>query len=173
FDHTSMLRFLETRFGVAVPNLTSWRRSVTGDLTAAFSFGLPPRVGLPTLPATSLSQPNVVEECATTGVTGTEDQAPPYPIPKVQVMPGQEPGRPRAPVTSCPAPIKVSRGEPAGQSGSRATPGSPAPESLALTGGEPAALPGLASLLAGLGLAFLARRRGLAGSTQPEGANPS
>lgn len=34
FDHTSMLRFLETRLGVTVPNLSTWRRSVTGDLTA-------------------------------------------------------------------------------------------------------------------------------------------
>ena len=39
FDHTSMLRLLETRFGVSVPNLTAWRRSVTGDLTTAFNFG--------------------------------------------------------------------------------------------------------------------------------------
>jgi phospholipase C len=26
FDHTSLLRFLETRFGAEVPNLSSWRR---------------------------------------------------------------------------------------------------------------------------------------------------
>ena len=38
FDHTSMLRFLETRFGVEVPNLSAWRREVTGDLTSAFNF---------------------------------------------------------------------------------------------------------------------------------------
>ena len=28
FDHTSQLRLLETRFGVPVPNLSAWRRSV-------------------------------------------------------------------------------------------------------------------------------------------------
>jgi phospholipase C len=38
FDHTSLLRFLETRFGAEVPNLSEWRRSVTGDLTSAFNF---------------------------------------------------------------------------------------------------------------------------------------
>jgi phospholipase C len=38
FDHTSMLRFLETRFGVAVPNLTDWRRSVVGDLTSTLGM---------------------------------------------------------------------------------------------------------------------------------------
>ncbi len=32
FDHTSTLRFLEARFGAEVPNLSAWRRSVTGDL---------------------------------------------------------------------------------------------------------------------------------------------
>ncbi len=36
FDHTSILRFLEKRFGAEVPNLSEWRREVTGDLTSAF-----------------------------------------------------------------------------------------------------------------------------------------
>ena len=43
FDHTSLLRFLETRFGVEVPNLSAWRRSVTGDLVSAFNFARPDR----------------------------------------------------------------------------------------------------------------------------------
>ncbi len=38
FDHTSLLRFLETRFGAEVPNLSAWRRETTGDLTSAFNF---------------------------------------------------------------------------------------------------------------------------------------
>ncbi len=38
FDHTSVLRFLETRFGVAEPNISAWRRAVCGDLTSAFDF---------------------------------------------------------------------------------------------------------------------------------------
>lgn len=42
YDHTSMLRFLETRFGVEVPNLSTWRRETTGDLTGAFNFAAPP-----------------------------------------------------------------------------------------------------------------------------------
>ncbi len=41
FDHTSLLRFLETRFGVEVPNLSAWRRENTGDLTSAFNFIAP------------------------------------------------------------------------------------------------------------------------------------
>ena len=35
FDHTSQLRFLEERFGVRAPNLSAWRRTTAGDLTAA------------------------------------------------------------------------------------------------------------------------------------------
>ncbi|MHB8340259.1 MAG: alkaline phosphatase family protein, partial [Mycobacteriales bacterium] len=101
FDHTSMLRFLETRFGVAVPNLTPWRRGAVGDLTGAFSFGLPPQPAVPSLPATSLAAPDVVEECIPAGVTGTEDQAPAYPVPATNTVPTQEPGSAPAPVTAC------------------------------------------------------------------------
>ncbi len=41
FDHTSILRFLETRFGAEVPNLSAWRRATVGDLTSAFNFKAP------------------------------------------------------------------------------------------------------------------------------------
>lgn len=38
FDHTSVIRFLETRFGVHEPNISAWRRAVCGDLTSCFDF---------------------------------------------------------------------------------------------------------------------------------------
>lgn len=38
FDHTSIIRFLEKWTGVREPNISEWRRSVTGDLTSAFDF---------------------------------------------------------------------------------------------------------------------------------------
>jgi phospholipase C len=41
FDHTSILRFLERRFGVAEPNISAWRRTVCGDLTSMFDFANP------------------------------------------------------------------------------------------------------------------------------------
>jgi phospholipase C len=49
FDHTSILRFLETRFGVREPHITRWRRTVCGDLTSAFDFSKSPAAaaGLP------------------------------------------------------------------------------------------------------------------------------
>jgi phospholipase C len=37
-DHTSVIRFIEKRFGVKEPNITPWRRAVCGDLSAAFGF---------------------------------------------------------------------------------------------------------------------------------------
>ncbi|MEU4170132.1 phosphocholine-specific phospholipase C [Streptomyces sp. NPDC026665] len=37
-DHTSVIRFMEARFGVREPNISPWRRAVCGDLTAAFDF---------------------------------------------------------------------------------------------------------------------------------------
>jgi phospholipase C len=40
-DHTSVLRFLERRFGVMEPNISPWRRAVCGDLTGAFDFARP------------------------------------------------------------------------------------------------------------------------------------
>lgn len=76
FDHTSVLQFLERRFGVEEPNISAWRRSVCGDLTSAFDFSqainkreisFPPPA-----PIKSLHQP--------------------YSVPKVQVMPVQEKG---------------------------------------------------------------------------------
>ena len=41
FDHTSVIRFLERRFGVVEPNISAWRRAVCGDMTSAFEFGDP------------------------------------------------------------------------------------------------------------------------------------
>src|SRR5262249_39969071 len=49
FDHTSTLRFLETRFRVKVPSLSAWRRRVTGDLTSTFNFAASPNFGRPSL----------------------------------------------------------------------------------------------------------------------------
>ncbi|MFJ1706253.1 phosphocholine-specific phospholipase C [Kitasatospora sp. NPDC088346] len=38
FDHTSVIRFIERRFGVREPNISPWRRAICGDLTTAFDF---------------------------------------------------------------------------------------------------------------------------------------
>lgn len=48
FDHTSLIQFIEARFGKDYPgiietNITPWRRAITGDLTSAFDFKSPNR----------------------------------------------------------------------------------------------------------------------------------
>ncbi len=41
FDHTSVIRFIEQRFGVHERNISPWRRAVCGDLTSLFDFANP------------------------------------------------------------------------------------------------------------------------------------
>ncbi|QIH07902.1 MULTISPECIES: phospholipase C, phosphocholine-specific [unclassified Pseudomonas] len=53
FDHTSVLQFLEKRFGVREPNISAWRRAVCGDLTSAFNFVDPNHEPLPALQTTT------------------------------------------------------------------------------------------------------------------------
>jgi phospholipase C len=85
FDHTSMLRFVETRFGVEVPNLSSWRRGVTGDLTSAFNFAAKPNNAKPRLKVPGSASPLVC--------TG---HANPVPVPAA-AFPKQETGTRKRP----------------------------------------------------------------------------
>jgi phospholipase C len=89
FDHTSQLRFIEERFNVKAPNLSSWRRSAVGDLTAALQLGHR-NVNVPTLPATRNDAVYLASKgCTETDILELPGQ-PPYPLPKVQHMPTQE-----------------------------------------------------------------------------------
>jgi phospholipase C len=109
FDHTSLLRFLETRFGAKVPNLTSWRRSVTGDLTSAFNF-VKVDTSVPSLPQPSRTDPRVTRstcadsaplDLATDSTNSLKDleqtTVPPYPVTVNSAPPAQEPGTAPAP----------------------------------------------------------------------------
>jgi phospholipase C len=81
FDHTSLIRFLERRFGILEPNITPWRRAVTGDLTSAFNFDSP-NDAIVALPSTaSYVPPN-------------QNRYPDYvpTPPSNQALPDQEPG---------------------------------------------------------------------------------
>ena len=84
FDHTSVLRFLEKRFGVAAENIGAWRRAVTGDLSTAFDFASPPDVAWPKLPDTSGHIAGAVQSCLL-----AKPQAPNI---SNQAMPHQEQG---------------------------------------------------------------------------------
>ncbi len=95
FDHTSVLRFLETRFGAEVPNLSAWRRTVVGDLTSAFNCAAPRQTG-PKLPSALAPTLATLAECAVTLAGST-----PYPVPNPQSLPTQEPGTARRPSGRC------------------------------------------------------------------------
>jgi phospholipase C len=95
FDHTSVLRFLETRFGAEVPNLSAWRRAAVGDLTTAFNFAVPD-TSVPNLPSTVAALPQVIQECATS-LLGTTV----YSVPNPQSLPVQESGSASKPSGVC------------------------------------------------------------------------
>jgi phospholipase C len=83
FDHTSVIRFLEARFGVLEPQITPWRRAVCGDLTSVFDFKTPngAKAALPDVSAL----PAKAEKA----------KALPFPKPPATAerMPRQEPGQ--------------------------------------------------------------------------------
>jgi phospholipase C len=95
FDHTSILRFLETRFGAEVPNLSAWRRQTVGDMTSAFNF-TKPDYSIPSLPSTTSALQSELTECLN-NLAGFE----PYTLPSPQQMPTQEAGTPTRPSGTC------------------------------------------------------------------------
>ncbi|WP_328635026.1 phosphocholine-specific phospholipase C [Streptomyces sp. NBC_00356] len=92
FDHTSILRFMERRFGVKETNISPWRRAICGDLTSAFDF--------------SMKVTDPAELPDTTGYTPPDrDRHPSYvPKPPAQgALPRQEAGsRPSRPLAYAP-----------------------------------------------------------------------
>ena len=95
FDHTSVLRFLETLFGAEVPNLSAWRRSTVGDMTSAFNFKKPD-LSIPNLPSTLPAISQVIQRCIA-NLAGTT----PYAVPSVQTTPTQETGTAESPSGLC------------------------------------------------------------------------
>jgi phospholipase C len=95
FDHTSVLRFLETRFGAEVPNLSAWRRATVGDLTSALNLKSPDQ-SIPNLPATLPGVSQAIQECANNLAGFT-----PYTVPATQVAPTQETGTAPKPSGIC------------------------------------------------------------------------
>lgn len=89
FDHTSVLRFLERRFGVREPNISAWRRAVCGDLTSAFDFTRAD----PSRPARALPDTADFRDRVARSAAGTANAIPARQEPAAQ-MPGQRPHRP-------------------------------------------------------------------------------
>src|ERR1700736_1043644 len=95
FDHTSILRFLETRFGAEVPNLSAWRRAAVRDLPSAFNF-TKPDYSIPNLPSATAEIPTDLTQC-TSNLAGFA----PYTLPTPQAMPTQEAGSAARPSGKC------------------------------------------------------------------------
>ncbi|WNO53760.1 phosphocholine-specific phospholipase C [Stakelama saccharophila] len=82
-DHTSVIRFLERRFGVHEPNITPWRRAVTGDMTSMFDFADPDGSAMRAFPETDDYAARIAAVA----------KLPPPHVPERQRVPQQEPGR--------------------------------------------------------------------------------
>jgi phospholipase C len=88
FDHTSLIRFIQARFGPATlsaKNITPWRAAVAGDLTSAFNFGNCAAAAIPLPGIASYAPP---------GNSRYPDYSPAPPA--QQAMPLQETGSRRA-----------------------------------------------------------------------------
>ncbi|MER5863472.1 phospholipase C, phosphocholine-specific [Kitasatospora sp. NPDC002040] len=83
FDHTSVLRFLEVVTGVQEPNISAWRRAVSGDLTSCFDFAKPD-YSIPALPDTAALMAKADAAASLPAVK--------LPATGSQSMPPQEPG---------------------------------------------------------------------------------
>jgi phospholipase C len=97
FDHTSVIQFIEKRFGVTDTHITPWRRAISGDLTSALNFRVAdPRP--PKLPNTdsfvSFVSGGALSPVTPAMIEAGKQPAPNIPItvPAVQTMPAQEPG---------------------------------------------------------------------------------
>jgi len=85
FDHTSLIQFIERRFAnkgnIQEPNITRWRRAVTGDLTSAFNFKSPNDATVPLLSTIAYAPPDNLRHPDYKPVPSTD-----------QALPTQEPG---------------------------------------------------------------------------------
>lgn len=84
FDHTSVLRFLETWTGIKETNISAWRRAICGDLTSCFDFSHAV-TSIPALPDTTALRADADR---------TQSKLPKSTTPAVgeQVVPVQDPG---------------------------------------------------------------------------------
>jgi phospholipase C len=96
FDHTSQLQFLNSLFNLGgVPNLTSWRESVTGDLMSTLPVLSKPDFKVPKLAAVSdnESAAPISTECNGEQIVELNPNEGSYPIPTKQKMPKQAGGK--------------------------------------------------------------------------------
>ena len=86
FDHTSVIRFMEKRFGIEAPQISAYRRAVCGDLTSCFDFSGSRHAPVINAPDLDRAQADAL--------TNAQSELPYIPVPPVsqQRMPRQVPG---------------------------------------------------------------------------------
>lgn len=92
FDHTSVIRFLEERFGVREPNISPWRRAMMGDLTSAFDFARPDEGRVSPLPDTGGNLARSDAACKLPAPAPPPVSVPPRTMPRQET--GGRPARP-------------------------------------------------------------------------------
>jgi len=88
FDHVSTLKLIEkvflpakTLMGADGLEISPWRWDTVGDLSSALPTLRRPVDTVPTLPATSMTDPDVAQQTLINALLGTEDYGPAYPPP--------------------------------------------------------------------------------------------
>jgi phospholipase C len=89
FDHTSIIRFAETLFGVRHPTISAWRRATVGDLTSALRFRDPDPAPLGDVFA---SLPDAMSQFDNQLGNVLYSPLPPAVVPTAQTPPQQEQG---------------------------------------------------------------------------------
>ncbi|MDQ8954067.1 phospholipase C, phosphocholine-specific [Acinetobacter rudis] len=85
FDHTSVLMFLEQRFGVKEENISAYRRAVCGDLSSAFNFKTPNELPFPQLDGK-------INRDAADQLRHQQENLPAVPLPQEVKLPRQQAG---------------------------------------------------------------------------------
>jgi phospholipase C len=98
FDHTSVIQFIEKRFGVIETHITPWRRAISGDLTSALNFKVadpkPPKLPDTDNFVSFVSNGALAPMTQAMIAAGKQPAANiPITVPAVQTMPTQEPGQ--------------------------------------------------------------------------------
>ncbi|HET6810988.1 MAG TPA: alkaline phosphatase family protein [Acidimicrobiales bacterium] len=200
FDHTSLLRFVETWSqargrpalipdrdpATRTPGLSPWRRQTVGDLTSAVSFGAAPDPSVPTAVLAVVpnrADPAVLTQCVATGTVGSESSGT-EPIvqdpvvPATPTMPTQEPlvspvRRPLLAACAGPTggPPAPAMGAP--RSGTGRSPSSSGRGALPATGGgEPVSAGGMVGLAAVAALILRRRVDPGSGTRRTAGSGP-
>jgi phospholipase C len=80
FDHTSQMRLIAARFGIEAPNVSPWRRRISGDMTSLWAGHAPFDASVPPLPRLRDASLDSLAGDATPVPGWMHRPLPPYPL---------------------------------------------------------------------------------------------